>query len=99
MAVHRITVTLPADLAEELDRAARNRSRFVTEAIRRELDRVRREALRASLEDPHAETSELAEQGLSDWAATVAEGDGELLDPREGKPVRWSTRKGWVQGK
>jgi len=99
MVVHRITVTLPADLAAELSRAARNRSRFVAEAIRRELARRRREALDASLEHPHAETAELAETGLSEWASTVAEGDDGLLDPQEGKPVRWSPGKGWVPRK
>ena len=99
MAAHRITVTLPPELAEELDRAATNRSRFVAEAIRRELERRRREALRESLDSPHPETAELAGTGWSEWASAVAEGDEGLLDAREGKPVRWSPGKGWVKGK
>lgn len=89
MTTRRITVTLPAGLAEELDRAARNRSRFVAQAIRRELDR-RRKALRSSLEEPHPESAELTELGLAEWAATAAEGDDALVDPSAGKRVRWS---------
>jgi hypothetical protein len=90
MTTRRITVTLPAGLAEELDRAARNRSRFVAEAIRHELDRLRREELHSSLEEPHPETVQLAKLGMAEWAETAADGDDALVDPSAGKPVRWS---------
>lgn len=88
---------MPAELAEELDRAARNRSRFVAEAVRRELDRLRREALRSSLERPHPETAALAELGMAEWSETVAEGDDALVDPAAGKRVRWSPERGWKE--
>lgn len=93
----RITVTLPRELVIELARVAQNRSRFVAEAIRRELDRRRREALKASLENPHPETVELAEAGFSEWAAGATGADADLLDPRAGTAVRWSPEDGWVR--
>jgi hypothetical protein len=97
MASGRITVTIPKELVLELARVAQNRSRFVADAIRRELHRRRREALRDSLENPHPETVELAEAGLSEWAATASDADADLLDPREGTGIRWSSEKGWVR--
>lgn len=97
MPTDRITVTLPRELVVELARVARNRSRFVAEAIRHELEKRRREALRVSLENPHPETAELAELGWAEWAATTAPGDADLVDPNEGTPVEWSPEKGWVK--
>lgn len=93
----RITVTLPRELVIELARIAQNRSRFVAEAIRRELDRRRREALKDSLESPHPETAGLAEAGFAEWAASTSKADADLLDPREGTAVRWSPEKGWMK--
>jgi post-segregation antitoxin (ccd killing protein) len=97
MATDRITVTLPRELVLELARAAKNRSRFVAEAIRRELDRRRREALRAALENPHPETAELAEVGWAEWAATADPADADLVDPEGGTPIQWSPEKGWIK--
>ncbi len=55
------------------------------------------ELLRAALENPHAETVQLAELGLDEWAR--AAGDcTDLLDPRGGTPIRWCPGKGWVEG-
>ena len=100
MPAARVTVTLPPELVEEIDRRERNRSRFVLEAVRRELQRRRREELRRSLAHPHAETSELADAGLDEWQKTVVRGEGpELLDVRRGTPVRWVHGKGWVEAK
>ncbi len=45
MATARVTITLPAGLVEDIDRMERNRSSFVLEAVRRELQRRRREQL------------------------------------------------------
>ena len=73
------------------------RSRFVAEAIRRELDRRRREALKASLEEPHPETVELAEKGFAEWATSASQGDTDLLDPSGGTAVRWSPERGWMK--
>lgn len=98
MPADRITVTLPRELVLELARAAKNRSRFVAEAIRREIERRRREALTDALENPHPETADLAEVGWGEWAASAKPEDADLLDPKGGTPVRWSPEKGWVKG-
>ncbi len=96
----RVTVTLPPDVVREIDRVERNRSRFIQIAVRHELERRRREELRRSIENPHPETIEMAEAGLADWAAGLPDEDAVgLVDPKAGKAVRWSTRKGWVEVK
>ncbi len=70
----------------------------MTEAVRNELDRRRREALRHSLLNPHAETAELAELGFNEWMLGLPEEDVEaLLDKSAGKPVRWVPEKGWIE--
>lgn len=93
----RVTVTLPAELVDGIDRVERNRSRFIAEAVEQALVRRRREGLLRSLKDPHPEASELAETGLADWAATLPADDEGLVDPSAGKPVRWVEGKGWVE--
>ena len=40
--VERVTVTLPNELVSEIDRREKNRSKFVAEAVRHELERRRR---------------------------------------------------------
>ncbi len=55
--VDGVTVTLRHDLVREIDRREKNRSR-------------RREELRRSLDNPHPESAELAEQGLEErWVS------------------------------
>lgn len=100
MAATRVTITLPPELVEEIDRRERNRSRFVFEAVRRELHRRRRDELRRSLENPHTEATELAEVGLEDWGR-LAKGNesAELLLSDRAKKVRWVPGKGWLEGK
>jgi hypothetical protein len=93
----RITVTLPPELVSEIDRRERNRSRFVVEAVRREIIRRKREEMRRSLENPHPEASELAEAGLAEWGRGKAEGDSDLLDWTQGRRVRWIEGRGWVE--
>lgn len=96
--VERVTVTLPDDLIRDIDRREKNRSKFVAEAVRRELDRRRREDLRRSLQNPHPESTELAEQGLEEWSRSLPEEDVEaLLDSRAGRAVRWVPGEGWVK--
>ena len=77
--VDRVTVTLPNDLVRDIDRREKNRSKFVAEAVRNELDRRRREELRRSLHNPHPESAELAEQGLEEWTRGLPEEDTEAL--------------------
>jgi hypothetical protein len=95
-----VTVTLPPELVAEIDRRERNRSRFVLDAVRREVDRRRREELRRSLARPHPETGELADAGLDDWGARASRrDDAGLLDPSASRPVRWVEGRGWVEKK
>jgi hypothetical protein len=95
-AAERVTVTLPGEVVREIDRMEKNRSRFVLDAVQREIDRRRRDELRRSLMNPHAEIEELAEMGLDDWATGLPPEETEgLVDPSAGKPVRWVPGKGW----
>lgn len=96
--MERVTVTLPDDLLREIDRREKNRSKFVAEAVRHELDRRRRHELRRSLENPHPESGELAEEGLDEWFGSLPEDDcGALVDNAMGKPIRWVSGEGWVE--
>lgn len=92
----RVTVTLRADLLEEIDKVERNRSRFIAEAVEHELRRRRREALRQSVANPHPETTELANVGLGDWVKDLPE-EKDLVDVSKGTPVRWVEGRGWVE--
>jgi post-segregation antitoxin (ccd killing protein) len=94
--IERVTVTLPAELVQGIDRLERNRSRFIAEAVERELARRRHEALLSSVDHPHTETAELAESGLGDWTSDLPDDDG-LLDLTEGTAVRWVEGQGWVR--
>lgn len=96
--VERVTVTLPDDLIRDIDRREKNRSKFVAEAVRRELDRRRRADLRLSLQNPHPESAELAELGLGEWSRGLPEEDAQaLVDGSLGKAVRWVPGEGWVE--
>lgn len=98
-AVERVTVTLPKELVRSIDHFERNRSRFIAEAVKHELQRRHREGLRRSLRTPHPESSELADVGLSDWADNLPDEEGEaLVDSTAGKSVRWISGKGWIEG-
>ena len=48
--VDRVTVTLPNNLVRDIDRREKNRSKFIAEAVRNELDRRRRDELHRSLD-------------------------------------------------
>ena len=96
--MERVTVTLPDDLVRDIDRREKNRSRFVAEAVRRELDRRRRAELRSSLENPHPESTVLADDGLDEWARGLPEEDAEtLVVAAVGRPIRWVPDEGWVE--
>ncbi|HXB67517.1 MAG TPA: ribbon-helix-helix domain-containing protein [Candidatus Acidoferrales bacterium] len=98
--VERVTVTLPNDLIRDIDRRERNRSKFVADAVRRELDRRRRDELHRSLQNPHPESFEHADEGLEAWMRSLPQEDTEaLVDSGAGKPVRWVSGKGWVEGR
>src|ERR1035438_10814041 len=98
--VERVTVTLPVDLVRNIDRLEKNRSKFVAEAVRHELDRRRRAELRRSLHNPHPESAELAEQGFEEWTRGLPEEDAAaLVDSHAGRPVQWVSGEGWVEGR
>jgi hypothetical protein len=93
----RVTVTLPLEMVESIDRLERNRSRFIAEAVEHELLRRRREGLLRSLKSPHPEAAELAETGLADWHANLPTDDVGLVDVSAGTPVRWVEGQGWIE--
>ena len=96
--VERVTVTLPNELVSEIDRREKNRSKFVAEAVRHELERRRRAELRRSLDHPHPESAELAERGLVEWTRGLPEEDtAALVDASAGTPVRWVPGEGWLE--
>ncbi len=93
-----MTVTLPDDLIRDIERQEKNLSKFVMEAVRRELDRRRRVELHRSLQNPHPQTLELAEQDLKEWSGTLPDEDPEaLVDRSLGKAIRWVPGEGWVE--
>lgn len=98
----RVTLTLPVELLRGIDKVGENRSKFIADAVRRELDRRRhrrqREALHESLAAPHPDTARLADGDLGEWASTLPTEDAEgLLDMSKGRPVRWIPGEGWVE--
>ena len=98
MSKERVTITLPEEVVQIIDRNESNRSKFILQAIQNELERRRQEELRRSLRNPHPESRETAELGLADWAGQLADGGEELLDLSAGKDVRWKAGEGWVEG-
>lgn len=94
----RVTVTLPAPLVDEIDRTERNRSRFVLEAVRRELERRKQKRLRESLDHAHDDSGAVAESGLAEWAAALPDESDDLVIPGAGRPIRWEPGKGWQEG-
>lgn len=93
----RVTVTLPRDLVEDIDRREPNRSSFVREAVRRELERRKSDALRRSVRNPHPESESTAQLGLEAWASGLPEDEEGLLDPDVGTDVEWRPGEGWVE--
>jgi hypothetical protein len=82
----------------DIDRREKNRSRFIAEAVRRELDRRRRDELRRSLENPHPKSHEYAELGFEEWSRGLRDEDAEaLLDSSAGTAVEWVPGSGWVE--
>ncbi len=97
--IERVTVSLPSGLLRDIDKREKNRSKFVAEAIRNELERRRRAELFLSLRNPHPESIVLGQQGLEDWAASLPKEDADqLVQAGGGTPVRWVPGEGWVEG-
>ncbi|MCW5867330.1 MAG: hypothetical protein KIS61_08685 [Candidatus Eremiobacteraeota bacterium] len=94
----RVTVTLPEEMLAEIDQQAENRSLFVAEAVRAELNRRRKERLIHCLQKPHPESVDMAECGFQEWVAMAAEGDSDLIDPARLRPIQWEPGIGWKEG-
>jgi predicted transcriptional regulator len=97
MPAARITITLPEALVERIDRLERNRSRFIVEAVERELHRRLRAELRRSLDAPHPEGLEVAEQGLAAYRHALPDEAAELVDPTAGVRIAWREGEGWAR--
>ena len=96
MPTERVTITMPTEIVEDIDRRARNRSKFILDAVRRELERRRREELRQSLRNPHLDSESVAEMGLADWDSELpVEAIEDLIDPEGGSKIRWVSGEGW----
>ena len=93
----RVTVTLPDDVVKAIDKREKNRSRFVLEAVERELENRRRQELLASVESPHPQSEDVAETGLGEWGDWGADDDVDLLEAGAGRKVRWSPERGWTE--
>ncbi len=94
--MERVTVTLPADLVVRIDQLEGNRSRFIAEAVEHELAQRRRDALLQSVQNPHSETTDLVDVGVSDWVSDLPADDA-LVDAGAGTPVRWVQGQGWIK--
>jgi hypothetical protein len=94
--IARVTVTLAADLVDQIDRIERNRSRFIAEAVQHELARRRQAALLQSIHSPHPDTVAFVDTGLADWVSDLPADEG-LVDVDAGTPVRWVEGQGWTK--
>jgi metal-responsive CopG/Arc/MetJ family transcriptional regulator len=94
--LERVTITLPVELLEDIDRREKNRSKFVVEAVRGELERRRRAELRRSLQNPHSESVEFTDREIEEWALSLPEETEALVDSSSGTPVRWLPGEGWI---
>ncbi len=98
MSAAAVTIHLPSDLLRAVDAQPFDRDAFVEQAVRRELARRARAELQASLGAPHAESLEMADLGLADFAQSLPEDDAAAMcDLSVGTPVRWSEGEGWIE--
>lgn len=96
MLTQQVTVNLPLNLVQDMDREEADRSSFIQKAVRHELQRRRQRQLHRALENPHPESEEWAELGFDDWAAQLPTEDvSELVDPDAGIEIRWQAGEGW----
>ncbi len=86
--VERVTVILPNDLVRAIDRREKNRSKFVAEAVRNELDRRRRAELRRSLHNPHPESAGARRTGTRGMEARLARGRYRRARGPQRRPAR-----------
>ena len=65
--------------------------------VEQELNRRRRVELRKSLQNPHAESTGLAEVGFQEWSTGLPAEDATDLDFSSGQPVCWIPGEGWME--
>ena len=95
-----MTITLPKEVVQSMDRVQKNRSAFALDAIQKELLRRRRSELAESLRNPHPESLRVAEAGLSDWVRALPREVGQaMVDSKKGQEIHWTKGRGWIQGK
>jgi hypothetical protein len=94
--MRRVTVTLPDTIVEQIDLWEANRSKLLTEAVRRELERRRQRELYRSLRSPHTDTAAVAELGMTEWG-THEESDDDLVASDAGRSIRWTPGSGWTE--
>ncbi len=69
----------------------------MTRTRRRGFNR-RREDFHRSLDNPHPESTELADLGLDDWGRSLPNEDiSAIIDVNGGTPVRWIPGEGWIE--
>ena len=96
MAAERVTVTLPGEIVDAIDRRAKNRSKFILGAVQQELERRKKEELMQSLKHPHPEAVEWTDEDFDDWCDEADAEDLGLLDVNRARSVEWQPGKGWV---
>ena len=85
----KLSVSLPAELAQAITATGENRSAFIAEAVRRELRRRERAALVACLQQPHPKTRAWAAE-LDALSAPLPDEDySDLVDPEAVEPFIW----------
>ena len=53
-----------------------------------------------SLANPHPDSTELAEEGMAEWARGLPDEDtSALVDANAGIPIQWIPGEGWVEGR
>ncbi len=70
--MRRLNITLPENLARELD-AFSNKSRFIAEAVREKLERIRREKLDKLLVKGYKETCKEDKEVDKEWEEVTLE--------------------------
>jgi hypothetical protein len=92
----RVTITLSEATVQAIDAVTDNRSRFIQNALERELRRRRRAELRRSLAEPHPDAALVKEEDVAAWAERlpVEDGDG-LVNPAQATSIRWVAGQGW----
>ena len=98
MASERVTITLPEEMVQEIDGRERNRSRFVQQAVARELERLRQQELQRSLDNPHTPTARPwpspASQNGPIWRLPATRS---CSIHSAGKEIRWDADRGWIE--